>query len=32
MGRGIQYLKELAMLQVIYDKLNTEQLSKDTEV
>lgn len=32
MKRGIQYLKELAMLQVIYDDLDTEQLSKDMDV
>ncbi|KAK4819027.1 hypothetical protein QYF61_024181 [Mycteria americana] len=29
--RGIQYLKELAMLEVIYDDLDNEQLSKDPD-
>ena len=29
--RGIQYLRELAMLEVIYDDLNNEQLSRDPD-
>ncbi|KAM9304354.1 LOW QUALITY PROTEIN: patched domain-containing protein 3 [Morus bassanus] len=31
MEKGIQYLRELAMLEVIYDGLNNEQLSKDPD-
>ncbi|KAK4810930.1 hypothetical protein QYF61_013338 [Mycteria americana] len=31
MERGIQYLRELAMLEVVYDDLNDEQLSKDPD-
>ncbi|KAK4830567.1 hypothetical protein QYF61_011745 [Mycteria americana] len=31
MERGIQYLRELAVLEVIYDDLNNEQLPKDPD-
>ncbi|KAK4807128.1 hypothetical protein QYF61_018469 [Mycteria americana] len=31
MERGIQYLKELAVLEVIYGDLDNEQLSKDPD-
>jgi len=31
MERGIQYFRELAVLEVIYDDLNNEQLSKDPD-
>ncbi|KAK4807056.1 hypothetical protein QYF61_018397 [Mycteria americana] len=31
MERGIQYLRELAMLEMVYGDLNNEQLSKDPD-
>lgn len=31
MDRGIQYLRQLAMLEEIYDDLDNEQLSKDPD-
>lgn len=31
MDRGIQYLRQLAMLKEIYDDLDNEQLSKDPD-
>ena len=31
MEKGIQYLRELAMLEVIYGDLNNKQLSKDPD-
>ena len=31
MERGIQHLRELAMLEVIYDDLENKQLSKDPD-